>query len=289
MDHKALPSELGLEIFCALDSLSDILSLSATSHWLRGIWIEHTDLIYRQVAPRSIRGEKHARALQFAISGNTKITPNGALSIKHRANFVGSIMNQFNDQVAKNRRANNFGSFYPPDGICPRKLTKTERRRFIRTYYQLWNLIQIDEQQWQPTAASLSMKQVYLLREMCWIPLPIGEDLPGPQMKQFFPDFMFYEYEGRRGKLGSALQETINDHAKKKDSWWINDCPWLVRKETKNEGYAGFHLLWDHGKDALKQYCLGRPRLHQVSLSEEEMEYERQHLWAETSDEEDGI
>lgn len=101
MDHESLPTELGLKVFCALDSLEDILSLSATSRWLRGIWIEHTDLIYRQVSPRSIKGEKHARALQFAISGNTEITPNDALSIMHRANFVKSIMNQFDEKVAK--------------------------------------------------------------------------------------------------------------------------------------------------------------------------------------------
>lgn len=149
--------------------------------------------------------------------------------------------------------------------------------------------MRLDEQQWQPAIVPLSIKQVYLLREMCWIPLPIGEDLPGPRMQQRFPNFTFYQREGQRGKLGSALQKIIDDHVKQKDSGYCDEDPWLVRPETRNEGYAGFHLLWDHGKAALKQYCLGRPSQRQVSLSEEEMEYERHHLWAESSDEEDGI
>lgn len=146
--------------------------------------------------------------------------------------------------------------------------------------------MRLEEGQWPPAIDLLLIKQLYLLREMCWIPLPIGDDLPGPRMQQNLPDFYRYDTEGRRGKLGSVLQIRIEDYVKQKDSWWCDYYPWLMRKETRREGYGGFHMLWDHGKCALKQYSLGRSSMQKVELSEAEVEYERVHLWMESSDEE---
>jgi hypothetical protein len=98
--NSSLPNELALEIFGALHSLEDVYSLSAASRRLRCLWLDHTNLVYRQVAPRTIAGEKHARLLQLAISGNAEITPPDVLSIIRRAEFVESIIPQFEEKVA---------------------------------------------------------------------------------------------------------------------------------------------------------------------------------------------
>jgi hypothetical protein len=101
MDLGKIPTELYLEIFFALESLKVVVSLASTSRQLRAIWIEHADVIYRAVAPKSIEGEKHARILQLSISGNTKITSKDASEILHHANFTESIIHQFTEKLVK--------------------------------------------------------------------------------------------------------------------------------------------------------------------------------------------
>jgi hypothetical protein len=101
MDTSKLPTELRLEIFFSLESLKDAISLAATSRRMRSIWTEHSDIIYRAVAPRSIEGEKHARKLQLLISGHTKITSNDTSKILQHANFMESIIHQFTEKIVK--------------------------------------------------------------------------------------------------------------------------------------------------------------------------------------------
>jgi hypothetical protein len=45
------------------------------------------------------------------------------------------------------------------------------------------------------------------------------------------------------------------------DQYWVDEYPWLVREETRGEGFAGFHVIWHHGKDAVRRYCLVRSEL----------------------------
>ena len=210
-----------------------------------------------------------------------------------------------------------FSSSYPEyGGRHPKHLTPPERRRFIRTYYQLWALILLPEHQWPVAIASHTIKQVYLLREMCFVPLAIGSDLPGPKMQEYFPSdeqwaaykdrkgrkgiypaFTCYCNEGRRGALGHVLASRLNEHEKRMatldtgDVYWVDTYPWLLREETRAEGFAGFFLIWDHGKDQVKQYCLARTGSkfnHYREPMDEELEYERLHQWADSSEEEDG-
>ena len=173
----------------------------------------------------------------------------------------------------------------------PDRLTQTERRRFIRTYYQLWYLIRMDKDHWSAAISPFSMKQIFLLREMCFIPLAIGEDLPGPKIQEEYasakaerrrrPIYYRYQNEGVRGELGSLLFLIAEEHLERVG----HDDPWMIRKETRFEGYGGFHVLWDYHKSWLRQYCTDRSR-NDVSIYAQELEYERRRLWAESSDEE---
>jgi hypothetical protein len=167
------------------------------------------------------------------------------------------------------------------------------------------HLIGLDERQWPSAIASHTIKQVYLMREMCFIPLAIGPKDPCPRLEErwFRPDgtprrhpfFGSYSSDGRRGPLGSLLVDRIYKHVKKMDASetaeaaCVDDDPWLIVEDSFSEGFGGFHLLWDHNKHNMKKYCLGRPWSRQKHLrepTEEEYEYERQHQWADSSDEE---
>jgi hypothetical protein len=101
MDSAKFPTELSIEVFFALDSLKDAISLAATSRRMRSIWVEHADVIYRVLAPRSIEGEKHARALQTSISGDTNITSNDAISIFYRSKFMESMIQRFTHKIVE--------------------------------------------------------------------------------------------------------------------------------------------------------------------------------------------
>jgi uncharacterized protein (DUF488 family) len=101
MESGKLPTELSLQVYVELHSLKDVVSLAATSRRLRNIWMEHSDIIYRSVAPTSIEGEKHARLLQLLISGNMKITSQDAATILHRAGFMESMIDQFTHKIVK--------------------------------------------------------------------------------------------------------------------------------------------------------------------------------------------
>lgn len=95
----SIPTELALQIFQSCDSLSDVISLAAASRAWRCIWLEHTTTIYREIAPKCIEGEKHARHLQLSMSGNNDITPDDVLGIVRRASFVNNIIPQFEEKV----------------------------------------------------------------------------------------------------------------------------------------------------------------------------------------------
>jgi hypothetical protein len=162
----------------------------------------------------------------------------------------------------------------------------------------------MDEQHWPSAITSHSIKQIYLLREMCFIPLAIGPDPPSPLIESEFwyrrdgtpyrfPLFDIYSRNGRRGKLGSLLQERLEWHQKrmsvlyKGEAHWVDTDPWFRREESRFEGFAGFHLLWDHEKDQVKSYCLARVEPGGVvNLMEDKLGYERKQQWAESSEEE---
>jgi hypothetical protein len=170
--------------------------------------------------------------------------------------------------------------------------------------------------QWPAAITPLTVKQVYLLREMCFIPLAIGLDLPGPKMQEYFPSdekwaaykarkgrkgiypvYTMYCSEGRRGALGELFMGRLLEHEERMktldmgDVHFVDTYPWLLREESRMEGFAGFHLIWDHGKDQVKQYCLGRNGSkfnHYREPTDEDLKYERLQQWADSSEEEEG-
>ena len=97
------------------------------------------------------------------------------------------------------------------------------------------------------------------MRGMVWMPLPIGEDQPLPEVHNYFPDFVMYECEGLRGELGPLLQKCIDKHVR--DTGRGHPCPWAImhgKMWPNGGGYAGFILLWDHSQRRL-DVVIGEP------------------------------
>lgn len=66
----------------------------------------------------------------------------------------------------------------------PPNLTQTERPRFIRSYYQLWGMLKINEAEWQTRLESMKLKEHCHLYEMSQLPGSFGggeEMLPPPR------------------------------------------------------------------------------------------------------------
>ncbi len=69
------PTELLVTIFSLLSRFSDVFALAVTCHRLRHVWMTSTNVIYRQVAPRCIPCEQHARMFLADQGGPAKESP----------------------------------------------------------------------------------------------------------------------------------------------------------------------------------------------------------------------
>ena len=59
----------------------------------------------------------------------------------------------------------------------PQRLTPSERRRFIRSYYTVWSLMIISPDLWPARLAAIpSLRELYYLTELCLLPQSIGGD-----------------------------------------------------------------------------------------------------------------
>ncbi|PVH91973.1 hypothetical protein DM02DRAFT_663418 [Periconia macrospinosa] len=114
------------------------------------------------------------------MSGNNDVTADNVLGIMRRARFVDSIITQFEEKVVSK-----------VTGLCKESVSiariAAERRQFIRTYYQIWALIMLEESSYRAKIDASSTKQIYLMCEMSRIPLPVGDYLPGPKLLEYWP------------------------------------------------------------------------------------------------------
>lgn len=142
----------------------------------------------------------------------------------------------------------------------PPHLTKAERRRFVRTYYQLWGLMKLDVAQSQAARLeAMTLKQLYHLCEMSMLTQNIGreEDVPVPLDLRQNPDSTA-AIDHRRSKERRALAARIWKHLEQtflhihhEDA----DYVWLYAKE---DGFLSSVVIWDHWQTCLKEVVCGR-------------------------------
>ncbi|KAG7001885.1 hypothetical protein G7Y79_00030g064180 [Physcia stellaris] len=285
------PVELVTVVFCHLPSFQDVFSLASTCHRVRDVWLENLATIYKCVARASITCEHHARILladQGGPAPDSEIT-----SVRHvsqmlkNQNAIFKAIREFESQIVSRVKARGHRTedYYGPGAQRhPPYLTRTERPRFIRSYYHLWGLLMIkDPVKRQARMHSMSLKQLLYLCEISWLPDGMG---PGEEVtsstrdRAVDPESKTEAYQERiqaREALSKEILELTKltyQHIHGQDMELI----WVI---AMDEGYSDFLVMWDHWRSSLQDVVCGRR-----SKEPPYKKYFHWELWEESSDEE---
>lgn len=278
-----LSIELQTAVFCHLTSFQDVFSFASTCRQLQAIWLEGVTTIYRHVAKISIACEPHARTLLADQGGPAPKAGIGRISNVHQMmrnqSMVYKAITLFESEIVSEVRTRGLRAeeYYGP-GIYghPPYLTRTERRRFIRSYYQLWGLLELDNlQQRQSRLHSVSLKQLLYLCEMSWLPNGMG---PGEDVDSQRRPAIYQERVQARQELSKWILEHTEStyrriHGQDMGLIWVN---------AMDEGYGDFLLMWDHWQKSLKEVVCGRRTREPPYKREMYLE-----LWEDSPDEDE--
>lgn len=174
----------------------------------------------------------------------------------------------------------NAADYYGPAARRhPSYLTPTERSRFIRSYYQIWGLLQTNPQNWPKKLEAIRLKDLYLRFEMSKLNQSFGleEEIPP------FPDPQprpgsFHAINRRFSKKREALSEMIWRDIEETHLKGEASDLWVVY--VKTEGYLNFLVIWDHW-----QYNLKSIACTQGSRDENpEVGSAKESFWEDSSD-----
>lgn len=262
------PKELLTGIYYFLPSFSEVLALSSTCHWLRDCWLTDVTLIYHHIAPRTIPCERHARNFLVDPHGTYKnpsmISADDVLRLIRNSRIVEKAISQFETQIVSRvkRDAPETEEYYGAGVHHPPYLTRTERPRFIRSYYELWGLMRLrTAAEWQAKLEPMTLKQLFHLYEMSMLPDTIGRGrgegvVPFPSRPETRLDTIFIDHESveRRVALERQILKHLEDvyrrtHGKNLIRIWVH---------APQEGYGDFIAMWDHFQPSLKEVVCGR-------------------------------
>ena len=169
----------------------------------------------------------------------------------------------------------------------PPNLTRRERRRFTRSYYQLWGLMKMDPDKWQSRLESMILKQLYEVYEISHIWQSIGREEVRPYRVFAYAQpgsvsAINQQRSKERVDLGERIWQYIEQifqrfYHKEADNFWVVDVPY--------EGAHGFLVMWDHWQPSQKFFLCGGqqtvPPTKRPSFEEQ-----KQYLWEDSSDDE---
>src|SRR5437667_4054016 len=92
----------------------------------------------------------------------------------------------------------------PAGRARPKRLTRPERRRFIRTYYYLWDMMRLNPEDWTERLKRMTLKQVYLLYEFCFLEQNVGGEEGCIPKGRITPP--------KRGKLSCVIQDYVREY-----------------------------------------------------------------------------
>ena len=164
----------------------------------------------------------------------------------------------------------------------PPTLTRTERTRFIRSYYLIWSLMRLDPSKWEPRLQAMTSQELYYLREMANLTQSIGreEDVPPPMFPDQPPD-SFHSINQGRSEKRIALEEKIWEQVQRNSRQFFDRDAQDTSIYAKHEGFLCFVVMWDHWQPSLKDIVC-----HQsVSTIRLSPEVVSQYLWNDGLDE----
>ena len=167
--------------------------------------------------------------------------------------------------------------FYGPGARQhPPTLTRTERTRFIRSYYSVWGLMKVDRSEWDSRLQGMTSQELHYLHEMTSLTESIGmEDIdPPPVLPLQPPDSLhsiIHSQEQKRYDLGQNIWQQIQ-----RISWRIfeQDAPY-TGIYAKHEGIHPFVTLWDHWQPSLKDVVCPKGQ----SKIKPSLAVTKQYLW----------
>jgi len=221
---SSFPVELLTSVSCHLPSFREVFILSSTCRQLRDVWLDNVAIIDNHVARDSILCERHGRnflAAQGGPSPGSEITSaKDAVRMMKNRHVIDMTLLQFECQIVHRVKARGHRAedYYGAGAVQhPSYLTRTERPRFIRSYYQLWGLMKVNPAEWRSRPQYMTLKQLLHLREMSRLPDSIGrgeEMVPPPQHPDAESDSHF-TINDQRSKERNALSKMISEQTKK--------------------------------------------------------------------------
>ena len=293
------PDEIVISVFCHLPSFHEVFVLSATCHLMQEVWLDNVETIYKYLARHSIPCERHARQL-LALQGGPPLESKIAsakqvIQMMKNRDMVERAICTFEHQIAhrvesRNSRAQNYHGLGPL--LHSPSLTRTERSRFTRSYYQLWGIMQLGEfAELEPTLQSMTIKQLLHLQG---IASPHGltlgdESIPGSQRKSFDidsvlsledPIFRISLLELMEAEIDRRIYGYNNMDLLFEDMDPQYENTDMIKAYAFGDGYYDFLIIWDNYQAPIKQ-VVRRTRAVKPS-SEKGWDME---VWEESSDE----
>lgn len=165
----------------------------------------------------------------------------------------------------------------------PPNLTRTERPRFIRAYYQLWGMMKLDPAKWLSRLESITLKRLYELHEMTHLWQSIGREEVRPAHPHPCSSNYISSINKQQSKECVALEKRIWQHIEHIYQRIHNGDPEFVWGTYElNEGAYGFLVIWDHWQGCLEQVVLGLRPVGPCT----QPDFVKQYIWDDTSDEE---
>jgi hypothetical protein len=293
---STLPPELIAKIFEALPCFQDVFNFASTSRRLRVVWSENATSIYKKVVRKSIPCHRHARRLLADQGGppvdSPRLTTLEVLKIAHNAAVVDKAMAKFENDIVchvsctfealfnwytgdvqADRLTNvlvpySAEPYYGPGATGhPPTLTRTERPRCIRLYYQLWSLTRLCASEQVLRLKGTTLKRLFQLFEMSMLDENIGCEEDEDETLRWT----------RRQELQDQIRERIDQIAES-----VQHRVEHIISYGQTEGFSFYVSMWDHWKPALFEVCCGWKRLQRKAS---DPEFERRVLWDDSSDE----
>ena len=280
----SLPVELLISVFCHLPSLKEAFALFSTCRELQRVWLNNVARIYKHLARQSIPCERHARQFLALEVGSlpesrTISAKEVAQMMKNRITVETAIRKFESKAVARRIFFNHENPYCFPVIRPPSCLTRTERSRFTRSYYQLWGLMKIDDPaELAARLQSMTTKQLLHLRGMICLTRYRKVIWPS-QCDVVETSSQHLKTLSSKWKLMSRTEIRRRLRGYKNLSSHSKDMS-MIRNYAFDERYFGYHFLYDSHQTCVKDaVCRKRTK---EPIFEKETHWE---LWDGSSDE----
>lgn len=164
-----LPAELIIRFFCSAESFFDALHLAATCTHIQAIWRNNVNTIYNQISRQLIPCRRYARdllACQIGTPPSSPVAVKDVVQLLRNFTVAEKSADRFNQTVVCSKkldRSSMDGKTLPP------YLTQTERIRFIRALYQLWEIVLLDHENLKKKTETLLFRDIMTINDFAMI------------------------------------------------------------------------------------------------------------------------